>query len=170
MNNVLSSLAGEGAPYTPAHAQPTSEQLVNLDEVLRNELAARQQQVNALQAIIRFDALPHVQSSQPNMARMLNHIFSSILAYPPAGTKLFIYIKCEKERTEVMDLSLAEGFQRYDVSVFTNIVANESWQHQQQPHVAELKQLVESAKGTFSFFAIEKTGCLYQLVLPGKFI
>jgi hypothetical protein len=174
MKNDLSPLAGNSSGYGPANmplpADVPVAALVDLNEVVQYELIARRQQVQALQAIIRFDALPHITGTRPVAAQVFHHIFNSIIQHPPAGTKLFIYIKCEKERSEVMDLSLPEGWQPYEISVFTNINANESWQQQQQAARANIKQGIESSKGTFENFAIDKTGCLYKLVLPGKFI
>ena len=157
MNNALSSLTGDSAKYSPASVQPFLNQLTNFNDVVQYELITRQQQIHALQAIIRFDALPHVKGDKAVMANIIHYIFNSILSNPPAGTKLLIYIKCEKERTEVMDLSVTDDFQNFDISVFTNIIANESWQLQQQPQMAALKQMVESVHGTFNSFAIEKT-------------
>lgn len=174
MNNDLSPLAGNSSGYVPANgplpAKVPVTALVDLNEVVQYELITRRQQIQALQAIIRFDALPHINNTRPVAAHMFHHIFNSIIQHPPAGTKLFIYIKCEKDRNEVMDLTLADGFQQYEISVFTNINANESWQQQQQAARANIKQGIESSKGSFESFAIEKTGCLYKLVLPGKFI
>jgi hypothetical protein len=174
MNKVLSSLSGDSAGYLPGNVPPAADVsgnvLTNINEVVQYELIARLQQIQALQAIIRFDALPLVNTSRPVVAQIFHFIFDSIFQHPPAGTKLFIYIKCEKERTEVMDLSLPVGFQPYEISVFTNIIANENWQQQQQAAITGIKQGIESIKGTFENFAIDKTGRLYKLVLPGKLI
>ena len=173
MNNALSSLSGGSPGYLPDNVPPAAEVsgtgLTDINEVVQYELISRQQQVQALQAIIRFDALPLVNTTRPVIAQMFHFIFDSIFQHPPSGTKLFVYIKCEKERTEVMDLSLPEGFQPYEISVFTNIIANENWQQQQQAAITGIRQGAESIKGTFENFAIDKTGCLYKLVLPGKF-
>jgi len=174
MNNALSSLAGDQANLRPVNAQPAPDTpgvtLVNLNEVVQYHLLSRRQQIEALQAIIRLDVLPHISTGGQELSRMMSHIFNSILDHPPAGTKLFIYIKCEKEATEVMDLSLPEGFQQHLISVFTNIVADDAWQQLQQPVLDEMQRLAQSANGTFISFNIVKTGCLYQLVLPGKLI
>ncbi len=172
MNNTLSSLAGEGANYFPASGQPpigpADTPLVQMNEVVQHHLLSRRPQIEAMQVIIRYDALPQVAGSRQDVAALLSHVFNSILDNPPAGTKLFIYIRCEIDKSEIMDLTLPDGFQQYQISVYTNIVADESWQLQQQPVLAEMKALAERLKGTFDHYSIVKTGCLYQLVLPGK--
>ena len=174
MNNILSPLAGNSPGYVPANvplpADVPAVTLVDLNEVVTAELTAYRETVQALQAIIRFDPLPHTNCTQPLTAQVFHHILHSIIQHPPEGTKLFIYIKCEKERSEIMDLSLTNGFQRYEISVFTNINANESWQQQQQATTTDIRQSIESSNGTFESFAIDKTGCLYKLVLPAKFL
>lgn len=174
MNYTLSPLAGHSSGYVPAGvplpADVPPAALVDLNEVMQYELVARREKVQALQAIIRFDALPHISCTRPLIAEVFHHLLNSITEHPPAGTKLFIYIRCEKEMSEIMDLTLPEGFQRYEISVFTNINANESWQQQQQAALTDIKQKIESINGTFESFAIDKTGCLYKLVLPAKFL
>lgn len=174
MNYTLSPLAGHSAGYVPAQVplpgDVTPATLVNLNEVIQYELVARREKIQALQAIIRFDALPHINSTRPLATQVFHHILNSIIQHPPEGTKLFIYIRCEKEMSEIMDLSLPEGFQQHEISVFTNINANESWQQQQQAVLTDIRQSIESIQGTFESYAIDKTGCLYKLVLPAKFL
>ena len=174
MSNALSSLAGEDANYFPANAQsapvPADTTLVNMNEVVQHHLLIRRTQLDALQAIIRFDAMPHIGGSREELSALVSHIFNSILESPPAGTKLFIYIRCEKDKSEVMDLTLPEGFQRYNISVYTNIVADEAWQLMQQPILADMQTRTARLNGTFDHYSITKTGCLYQLVLPGKLL
>lgn len=174
MNNALSSLPGDNANYFPGNAQPhpgdAACALVNMNEVVQYHLISRRQQIEALQAIIRFDALPQVSASREAISKMVNLIFNSILDFPPAGTKLLIYIKCEPENPEIMDLSLPEGFQQYAISVYTNIITDEAWQQAQQQPLTEMQTLAEGAAGTFSSYNIAKTGCLYSLLLPGKLL
>ena len=174
MNYTLSPLAGHSSGYVPAGVPLPADvhpaALVDLNEVMQYELAARREKIQALQAIIRFDALPQINCSRPLVAQVFHHLLNSIIEHPPAGTKLFIYIRCEKETNEIMDLNLTEGFHRYEISVFTNINANASWQQQQQAILTHIRQSIESIQGAFESFAIDKTGCLYKLVLPAKFL
>ncbi|MGV3657964.1 MAG: hypothetical protein ACO1NX_08415 [Chitinophagaceae bacterium] len=172
MNNTLSTLAGENANRFPASGQPATgpadTPLVDMNEVVQYHLLSRRSLVEAMKVIIRYDALPQIAGSRQDVAALLSHVFNSILDNPPAGTKLFIYIRCEIDKSEIMDLSLPDGFQQYHVSVYTNIVADESWQLQQQPVLDEMKVLTQRLKGSFDHYSITKTGCLYQLMLPGK--
>ena len=174
MNNTLLALAGEDANYLPASGQPVpgpdDAPLVNLNEVVQYHLLSRRQQVEALQAIIRFDTLPHVAAFRQDLSMLVSHLFNSILDNPPVGNKLFIYIRCEKEKSEVMDLTLPEGFQRYEISVYTSILADERWQQQQQPVLTDMQTLAARTGGAFTHYSIAKTGCLYHLVLPGKLL
>ena len=174
MNNTPISLAGEDANYFPANGQPAlgpaDATLVNMNEVVQHHLLSRRTQLEAMQVIIRFDALPHISGSREDASALLSHVFNSILESPPVGIKLFIYIRCEKDKSEVMDLSLPEGFQQYNISVYTNIVADETWQLVQQPVLADMQHRATRLNGSFAHYSITKTGCLYQLVLPGKLL
>lgn len=174
MTNTPITLTGEEANYFPVNGQlasgPADAALVNMSEVVQHHLLSRRTQLEAMQVIIRFDALPHISGNREDVSALLSHIFNSILESPPAGTKLFIYIRCEKDKSEVMDLSLPEGFQQYCILVYTNIVADEAWQLAQLPVLTDMQQRATRLNGTFAYYSITKTGCLYQLVLPGKLL
>jgi len=174
MSNTPLSLTGEGAHFFSANGQPATAPadvtLVNLNEVVQHHLLSRRTQLEALQVIIRFDALPHISGSREDASALLSHIFNSILESPPDGTKLFIYIRCEKEKSEIMDLTLPEGFQRFDIAVYTNIVADATWQLVQQPVLTDMQQRAARLQGNFEHYSITKTGCLYHLLLPGKLL
>ena len=61
MNNTPITLTGEDANYFPANGQPAlgpaDTALVNMNEVVQHHLLSRRTQLEALQVIIRFDAL-----------------------------------------------------------------------------------------------------------------
>ena len=174
MTNTPKTLTGEEANFFPVNGQPApgpvDTTLVNMNEVVQHHLLSRRTQLEAMQVIIRFDALPHISGSREDVSALLSHVFNSILESPPGGTKLFIYIRCEKDKSEVMDLSLPEGFQQYCILVYTNIVADEAWQLVQQPVLTDMQQRTTCLNGSFTHYSITKTGCLYQLVLPGKLL
>ncbi len=171
MNNSLSPLAGNGN-YSAGNVQPVpagaAVELVNLNEIVQNNLIARRHKIEDLQAIIRYDVLPLVNGDALRFSKMFTLILNSILDHPPAGTKLFIYIKCEKDKSEILDLSLPEDFQHFAVSVYTNITTDASWQQLQQQHVEDINSMVQAVNGSFSHHSIVNTGCLYQMKLPGK--
>lgn len=169
MNDAFLSRAGGTFGNKPAgDSLSADETLVNLNDMLQYELQVQQPRIQQLQAIVRFDTLPQVTGAQPSMARLFQLMLDSIIQYPPAGTKLLVYLKCERDTSEIMDLSLPVGYQQFGISVFTNIIAHQDWQLQQQAAITEMESLVQSAKGKFTFSPIIKTGCLYHLQLPGK--
>lgn len=174
MNITPISLTGEDANYTPVNGLPAQgpadTALVNMNEVVQHHLLSRRTQLEAMQVIIRFDALPHVSGSREDVSALFSHVFNSILESPPTGTKLFIYIRCEKEKSEVMDLTLPEGFQQHCILVYTNIVADKTWQLAQQPVLADMQYRTARLNGSFEHYSITKTGCLFQWVLPGKLL
>lgn len=169
MKDALSSLAGDNSIYRPASAQPApAPPLADMNEAVQQYLHSRQGQAGAAQAIIRLDALPLLLGHRQDVYQLVCHLFNSILAHPPAGTRLLLYVKCEIEKSEIMDLSLPAGLQPFVISVYTNIVADEAWQQQQQPALARLHTLAAHLQGSFTSYRIANTGCLYRLVLPGK--
>jgi hypothetical protein len=172
MDNLLSSLTGNNKEYSAGNIQPepngAPEKEVNLNEVVHNNLVARRQKIEDLQAIIRYDALPVIKGDALMVSKTFSMILNSILDHPPAGTKLFIYIKCEKEKSEIMDLSLGKDFQYFALSIFTNITTDAHWHQAQQQHVEDIKTAIHQLFGSFNCHAITNTGCLYHMVLPGK--
>jgi light-regulated signal transduction histidine kinase (bacteriophytochrome) len=171
MDNSMASSTGNNVGYSGApatHVLPVTEEngLVNLNHVIQQLLQALAKEVKALQAIIRFDLLPFVKGNGTELYEVFENLFTSIINHPPAGNKLFIYIRCEKARSETMDLRLPEGFCLYTICVYTNIKVDEAWLHQHQQ--VRARKLIQQMMGNLITHPITNTGCLYELELPGK--
>src|SRR3712207_4744267 len=105
MDNILSSPTGnnkEQAVVNVTSLPVDNIAFIDLNGVVQNNLAERKDKIKETQAIIRYDVLPQVRGDASGIIRMFQFIFNSILEYPPAGTKLFIYIRCERHATDVM--------------------------------------------------------------------
>lgn len=172
MDNSMASFTGNNVGYSGApapHVLPLTDEssLVNLNLVVQNLLQAMQQ-VKELQAIIRFDLLPQVIGNDTELHEVFENLFTSIINHPPAGNKLFIYIRCEKAKSETMDLRLPEGFCLYTIGIYTNIKADERWLQLHQQQQERSKGIIQQMMGTLITHPITNTGCLYELELPGK--
>lgn len=147
--------------------QPTPA-LVNLNEVVSKSLLTLHDKVKKLKAIIRQDFLPVVKGSEVAFTQVFHTLYGSIINYPPGATKLFIYTRCEKEVSEVMDMSLPEGFENYRICIYTNITTDAGWQQTYCPAIEEVKSILKSNNAQLSCQDITNTGCLYVISLPGK--
>lgn len=170
MNNVLSPMAGS-VSSSPAGAQSSSPEplppgLADLNEIIHNNLVAARQKVDELRAIVRSDALPLVKGDASRLSRLFGGMINSILDHPPTGTKLFIYIRCEKDRGNVP--ANEEGLQPYSICIFTNIKTGADWMQLHAPRIQEAAAYMNTISGSLACHAINCTGCLYTVTLPGK--
>ncbi|HUS03767.1 MAG TPA: hypothetical protein VMY77_18635 [Chitinophagaceae bacterium] len=143
---------------------------VDLNEILHlvlNKYTIDQQ----LNFILRLDPLPVVVGNKEHFDCLFDSLISMIVDHPPVNSKLFLYIKCETLPTdnEIIDLQLAPGKQFNKIDFYTNINTNDQWKTAFNTKLTECAELATNNNGSFSFFPISNTGCLFSIVLPGKF-
>src|SRR3990170_1094091 len=100
-------------PFPPQeHLAVQGSQLLASQEIATTDLnVVMQQVVGALQSsngqskpIIRFEPLPVVPGQPEKFAEVFQMLFRSIASNGSAASKPFIYIKCEQQQSEVLDL------------------------------------------------------------------
>lgn len=142
---------------------------VDLNEILRsvlNKYIITQEQ----NFILRFDNLPLVTGNKDHFDCLFDSLISMIVDHPPLNSKLFLYIKCEASTpdNEIIDLQLAPAQQLYKIDFYTNINTDEQWKSSFNTKITECADLAKNNSGSFSFFPISNTGCIFSIVLPGK--
>lgn len=142
--------------------------LVDLNRVVRQIFEDQKQTVSQLQSIIRCDVLPLVQGPAQTFLLLFGRLIALILSHPPRNSKLFIYLKCDRKASDVMDLTLPEGFLHHELSFYTNSNITPEWEKVNTDTLARCQQLAHDSGGTMSWQTAPGAGCLFSLTLPGK--
>jgi hypothetical protein len=137
--------------------------LVNLNTVLQTVLDNRQETLHRLQAILRCDVLPAVGGEESAWLLHLTRLTDIIWNHPPAGSKLFLYVKCEPETA-----SPDENQRRYAISFHTNCANDSSLEVIHADVLQECGATCHAAGGTFAYHFLSPSRCLFTLNLPGK--
>jgi light-regulated signal transduction histidine kinase (bacteriophytochrome) len=148
-------------PYLPT--------LLSLNDVLRESLKKVQAKVDNLQLIVRCENLPQIKTSSGDLPTLFDDLLGMILNHPPTSSKLFLYIDCEEETTDLIDMPLEEGFKRYIIKFFTNVHTHENWKLVNSQTLVNCRQILSNHNGTLVVNDISSTGCLFSVTLPGKF-
>ena len=149
---------------------PAAQETVttNLNDVMQQVILAVQTTNRQSKPIIRFEPLPEVPGNPQKFAELFQLLFQSIVSNGSAASKPFIYLKCEQQQSEEMDLRFPANGPPHRISVYTNIAANELWLEQHCADIENMKAILNELQGSLNCSAIEKTGCLYLVTLPGK--
>jgi hypothetical protein len=120
--------------------------------------------------IFRFDNLPFVIGTKEHFTRLFNALIFMITSHPPINSKLFLYVKCTEQKwdNEIIDLGVSTGKTLYKIDLYTNITTDENWETLYHSSLEECTLLTAQNNGSFSFYPISNTGCLFSVLLPGK--
>jgi hypothetical protein len=121
-----------------------------------------------LQLIVRCEALPKIQGNFNEMLKLFDHLLSMILSHHQKTSRLFLYVDCEEESNDVIDMSLEEGFKRYTIKFHTNITTQGNWKLLNNQALVSCQQILSNHSGNLAVNEISKTGCLFSVLLPGK--
>jgi hypothetical protein len=142
--------------------------LTDLNRLAQQVFEEHQPRVAQLQTIVRCDTLPLVQGGEQCLLTLFRNAVGLVLEHPPRNSKLFIYIKCERKATDVIDLSIPDGFIEYEIRFYTNSNTSTDWEKVNIETLALCEQLSSESKGVLEFPAARNAGYLFTLNLPGK--
>ena len=168
MNNILT---GTSSPaFLSVHQGMKQE--VDLNQVFQSGMQKHVTHEKKTLSIVRSDKLPVVSGQKEQFVELLDMMIEMIISYPPAGSKLFLYVKCDVEERdpEIMDLSLSKDFRLCTLYFYTNITTDDRWKMMYKDRLAQCAIIAAENQGKFSSYAISNTGCLFSLTLPGKII
>ncbi|MDB5251010.1 MAG: hypothetical protein JWP27_179 [Flaviaesturariibacter sp.] len=151
------------APPQGAPGVTGATSVVDLNTVLQTVLEHRQEKLHGLQAILRCDRLPVVHGEEPAWLVMLTRLTDIVLDRPPVASKLFLYIRCEPEKG-----SPEESERRYAISFHTNCSSDSSLEIHHAAALQECGAVCHAAGGTFSYYFLSPSRCLFTLTIPGK--
>jgi len=142
--------------------------LLSLNEVLQESLKKAQLQVDKAQLIIRCETLPQIEAGYDDLVNFFENLLSTILNQPPNTTRLFLYIDCEEDNSDVIDMTIKEGFKRFIIKFHTNITTHEHWKLVNRETLINCGQILSRHNGNLAVNDIGSTGCLFSVLLPGK--
>jgi hypothetical protein len=152
----------------PALQKKVSTGLLDLNIVLKESLKKAQTQVDNLQLIARCEALPHVKSDYAEMVKLFDDLLTMIMNTPPQASRLFLYVDCEEDSTDFIDMNSTEGFRRYTIKFHTNITTHENWKLINSQTLVGCKQILSKHNANLAVNEISKTGCVFSISLQGK--
>jgi hypothetical protein len=102
------------------------------------------------------------------MAKVFDDLLNMILNQSLPPSKQFLYVDCEEEVTDVIDMSLSEGMKRHIIKFHTNITTHDNWKLLNSKVLMNCKQILSRHSGNLVVNDISSTGCLFSVSLPGK--
>lgn len=149
---------------------PSPQHLISLNDVFRECITKAQATVDSLHIIVRCEDLPKVRGNYNEVSKLFNLLLKMIFSHPPPNSKLFLYVVCTAQHTEVQDPLLQNGYKRYLIKLQTNIDTSRGWQMANDHAIAICKNILsEELNGNLVVNSVSSTACLFSISLPGKF-
>jgi len=142
--------------------------MLSLNYVFKESMKKSQAQANNLQIIVRCENLPYIKGSHIEIARLFDMLLDMILGNPPHNSKLYLYVGCEEDTTDIIDTRF-EGSRQYLIKFYTNCATHEHWKVLNSQSLINCKQILSNHHGNLVVNNISSTGCLFTIALPGKF-
>ena len=141
---------------------------VPLNDVLQESLRKAQVQVDKVKLIVRCETLPLVIAEHGEMVKLFDQLLGMILNHPPDAARLFLYIHCQEDNSDIIDMTLDEGVKRYCIKFHTNITTHDNWRLVNSQGLINCRQILSRHNGNLAVNDIGSTGCLFSVLLPGK--
>jgi len=138
---------------------------INLNEILQQTLQRIQKTQANLNMIVRCESLPFVQADKSSFTKLFDRLVNTIIAHPPTGTKLFLYVACEEAKHKN---NSREGYKQFVINFHTNISTTDAWQTAHEPALKECASLLAQYGANFTVNEIKNAGCLFSIFLFGK--
>lgn len=142
--------------------------LVALNEILRETLKKAQADIDHLQLIVRCENLPFVKANYDEAVQLFDDLLGMILKHSPGSARLFLYIDCEEDTTDIIDMMQDAGFKRFNIKFHTNITTHEHWKLMNSHLLIRCRQTLARFNGSLVVNDISNAGCLFSVSLPGK--
>jgi hypothetical protein len=148
--------------HLSVHIPEQKNHYVDLTQVMQNVL--ENFPTNNANVILRCDHLPEVTMNEHDATTLCTLLLQSILQ-TSTSNKLFLYIKCEEEEPEVINLGNKKN---YTISFHTNFVCDEQWKKKNENSLQQCAAIISGHGGKFVYNDAVTAGCLFLVTLPGK--
>jgi hypothetical protein len=102
------------------------------------------------------------------MVKLFDDLLGMILNHPPRASRLFLYVDCEEGYSDVIDMNVEKGFERYIIKFHTNVTTHDNWKLVNSQTLVNCRQILSKYNANLAVNEISKTGCLFSLSLQGK--
>ncbi len=116
--------------------------------------------------VVRCENLPVIRGNREECMRLFNILTESIFSAPPNGSKRFLYVDCEEDKS--LQTPPGEGFQWFRIRFHTNITTGESWMKAHQEALDDCTRILSAHGANFAAHHINHTGCLFSITVAGK--
>lgn len=144
------------------------DSLLDLNTVLQESLKKAQVRVDHLQLVVRCESLPQIKADHDEMVKLFDDLLGMILNHPPQASRLFLYVDCEENSNDVIDMNVEKGFEPYIIKFHTNVTTHDNWKLVNGQTLVKCRQILSKYNATLAVNEISKTGCLFSLSLQGK--
>lgn len=145
-----------------------SVNMLSLNQVFKESMKKAQAQTGNLEMIVRCENLPQIRGNHTEIVQLFDLLLAMILNNPPQNSKLYLYVDCEEEMADIIDLHF-EGAKQYLIKFYTNITTHDHWKVLNSQSLIDCKQILSGHHGNLVVNNISSTGCLFTISLPGKF-
>lgn len=143
-------------------------ELLSLNDIIQESLRKAQPQVAHVKLIVRCENLPQIKAVRDEMVKLFGDLLGMILNHPPDTTRLFLYIDSEEDKSDVIDMTMEEGFKRYFIKFNTNITTHDNWKLVNSQTLIHCRQILLRHNCSLVVNDLSSTGCLFSVFLPGK--
>jgi hypothetical protein len=141
---------------------------LSLNEILQVSLKKAQVQVDKAKLIVRCETLPTIKADRDEMVKLFDGLLGMILNSGPENSRLFLYIDCEEDSSDVVDMTIDPSLKRYFIKFHTNVIAHDKWKLVNSEALIACRQLLSKHSGNLAVNDISNSGCLFSVWLPGK--
>jgi hypothetical protein len=141
---------------------------LSLNEILQVSLKKAQVQVDKAKLIVRCETLPSIKADRGEMVKLFDALLGMILNSGPENSRLFLYIDCDEDTSDVVDMTIDPSLKRYFIKFHTNVVAHDNWKVVNSEALIACRQILSRHSGNLAVNDFSSSGCLFAVWLPGK--
>lgn len=140
---------------------------LSLNELLQESLKKAQAQADKAKLIVRCESLPFIKADRSEILNLFDDLLGMILN-AANDSRLFLYIDCEEDSSDVIDMRIDADLKRYIIKFHTNVIAQGDWKLVNSQSLINCRQILSRHNGNLAVNDISSTGCLFSVWLPGK--
>ena len=138
---------------------------ISLNQLFKAALKKIQDASQRAEIIVRCESLPDVEGNSQQLSLFFETLLGLILEPSMNTGKLFIYLHCEEDKRYLP----GNNSKTYHIRFHTNLGCDQSWKERTEKSVMLCRQILTDHGGSFMVNNINNTGCLFSIILPGKF-